>query len=38
MRSAVVYYPRMGNTKAFAELLAKGLGCEVYPFNLMEIT
>ena len=36
MRSVVVYYSKTGNTKAVAELLAEGFGCEVYPVNLME--
>jgi len=36
MRSVVVYYSKTGNTKATAELLAEGFGCEVYPVNLME--
>jgi flavodoxin len=34
--SVVVYYSKSGNTKAVAELIADGLGCEALPVNLME--
>jgi len=36
MKSIVVYYSKTGNTKAVADLIAKGLECSVLPVNLME--
>jgi len=36
MESIVVYYSKTGNTKAVADLIAKGLECSVFPVNLME--
>ena len=36
MKSIVVYYSKTGNTKAVADLIAKGLECSVFPVNLME--
>ena len=36
MKSIVVYYSKTGNTKAVADLIAKGLECGVFPVNLME--
>ena len=36
MASVVVYYSKSGNTKAVAEIIADGLGCEALPVNLME--
>ena len=36
MASVVVYYSKSSNTKAVAEHLAEGLGCEALPVNLME--
>ena len=35
MRSIVVYYSKTGNTKAIAEIIAKGLECDVYSVNLI---
>ena len=32
----MVYYSKTGNTKAVADLIAKGLECSVFPVNLME--
>ena len=36
MAFVVVYYSKTGNTKAVAEHIAEGLGCEALPVNLME--
>jgi len=36
MKSIVVYYSKTGNTKNVAEILGKGLECEVLPVNLMD--
>ena len=36
MKSIVIYYSKTGNTKAVADLIAKGLECSVFPVNLME--